>query len=373
MQATLPPFSCTHTPEFPELLSELDCSLVLSTYQAGKVIIVSSNGESLRQLPRTFDTPMGVAIDGNRMAVGTKHEVLLLANDPRLAEKYPNKSDFYDAMYAPRSAHFCGHIDIHDLTWSKEGLVGVSTLFSCLFKLNDTHSFASVWTPPFITNLAPEDRCHLNGMCLVDGSPRYATAFSETDGVQSWRPTKLESGVLMDVTTNEVVMRSLPMPHSPRVFDGQLYLLLSVTGEVVKVDVATGQYEVINHVPAFVRGLAKWGDYLFVGASHLRKTHTFGDLPLAQEGATFCGVMVIHLPTGALVSQLKYVNSCEEIFDVQILPGLRRPGIMGTHGEIHRRALSLKETTFWAAEEDEEARLTSKWQAQRPADPQNNA
>ena len=359
MQASLPPFSCTHTPEFPELLAELDCTLVLSTYQAGKLIFVSSDGEKLRQLPRTFDTPMGVATRGNQMAVGTKHEVLLLANDPRLADGYPNKPKFYDALYVPRSSHYCGHLDIHDLIWADEGLMGVSTLFSCLFRLDESYSFQPVWRPPFISELAPEDRCHLNGLCLVDGHPRYVTAFSETDSTQSWRPTKLDSGVLMDVTTNEVILRDLPMPHSPRVFDGELYLLLSVTGDVVKVDVASGKYEVINRVPAFVRGMVKWGDYLFVGGSHLRKSHTFGDLPLAQEGATFCGVMVIHLPTGAIVSQLKYVNSCEEIFDVQVLHGVRRPGILGTRDNIYQRALSLEERTYWAAEEDEEAQLAA--------------
>ena len=359
MQAQLPPFSCTHTPEFPELLAGLDCSLVLSTYQAGKVILVSSDGETLRQLPRTFNTPMGVAIDGNRMAVGTKHEIVLLVNDPRLAKDYPNRAGFYDAMYAPRSVNYCGHLDIHDLAWTEKGLVGVSTLFSCLFRLDETYSFEPIWRPPFITELAPEDRCHLNGMCLENGEPGYVTAFSLDNTVQGWRPIKLASGILMDPRTNEVLLRELPMPHSPRLFDGELYLLLSVTGDVVKVDLQSGKYEVINRVPAFVRGMAKWGDYLFVGGSHLRKSHTFGDLPMAQEGATFCGVMVIHLPTGATVSQLKYVNSCEEIFDVQVLPNLKRPGILGTQNDVYQRALSLQDSTYWAKEEDEEARLAA--------------
>ena len=121
MRANLPPFSCNHTPEFPELLADLDCSLLISTYQAGKVILISSDGEKLSQLPRAFDTPMGVAVDGSRLAVATKHEMVLLVNEPRLAWNYPNKPNWYDALFVPRSIHFCGQLDIHDIAWGKMG------------------------------------------------------------------------------------------------------------------------------------------------------------------------------------------------------------------------------------------------------------
>ena len=190
-------------------------------------------------------------------------------------------------------------------------------------------------------------------MALVDGKPRYVTAFGVTDTLQGWRPNKLTGGILMDVTTNEILLRNLPMPHTPRVYDGDLYLLLSASGELIRADVATGRYEVVNRVPGFVRGMAKYGDYLFVGSSHLCKSHTFGDLPLAQAGSTFCGVMIIHLPTGAVVGQLKYVNSCNEIYDLVIIPNVRRPNIMNTINPVFRWALSLQESTYWGQEPDE--------------------
>lgn len=341
------PFSCRHTPELPELIAELGCALAISTYQAGKLIIISSDGERIVQLLRTFDTPMGIALDDSRLAVATKSEIVLLANEPRLAESYPKQPGRYDALFIPRSVHFCGQLMVHDMVWTEHGLLGVNTLFSCLFRLDPDFSFAPVWTPSFISKLAPEDRCHLNGLAVVDGKPRYATALGESDTAGGWRDGKECGGILLDVESGETILHGLPMPHSPRVYDGDLYVLLSATGEIVSVDIERGRFEVIHRVDGFVRGMARIGDYLFVTSSRVRKSHTFGDLSLAKTGTAFCGITVLHLPTQAKVGELRYVRSCEEIYDIQVLPGLQRPGILGLADSTHRRALSLPEQTFW--------------------------
>lgn len=348
MDATKPPFSCTCTPAVAELLAQLGCSIALSTYQAGKVLLVSSDGERLTQLPRTFDTPMGLAYDAPHLAVACKHEITRLVNDPRLGWAYPRNPQVYDAFFVPRSAHYCGQLNIHDIAFTAEGnILGVNTLFSCLFQLDAEHSFRPLWQPPFISTLAPEDRCHLNGMAMHDGYPKYVTALGTTDTPGGWRPEKTTDGVLMDVATNEILLRDLAMPHSPRIFDGDLYLLLSATGELVKADPARGTYDVITRIPAFVRGMSRLGDYLFIGCSMLRKTHTFGDLPLAKDPKVFCGMAIVHLPTGAYIGNLHYINSCEEIYDVQVLPSIRRPGILGTESPHYKEALSLPDTTYW--------------------------
>src|SRR5262249_14257330 len=129
------PFTFQHTPQLPEILAELACSLVVSTYQAGKVIVIRSDGERLVQLPRTFEEPMGLAVDGDRMAVATKHSLVMLANEPRLAASYPRQPDTYDALFVPRSVHHVGALAVHDMVFTERGLVGVNTLFSCLFQL----------------------------------------------------------------------------------------------------------------------------------------------------------------------------------------------------------------------------------------------
>lgn len=154
--------------------------------------------------------------------------------------------------------------------------------------------------------------------------------------------------MLMDVKSDEAIISDLPMPHSPRIYDGDLYMLLSATGEIAKVDEKTGSYDVLNKLPGFTRGLARYGDYLFVGLSKLRSTHTFGDLELAGKKDVICGIAVLHLATGALVGQMEFIRTCEEIYDVQVLPGLIKPGIVGPDSDIRKQGLSLPETSFWS-------------------------
>lgn len=350
------PFACSHTPELPELLDELDCSLVLSTYQAGKVILLSSDAERIIQLPRTFEVPMGLAAAGDRLAVATRHEIVMLENEPRLAASYPKQPGAYDALFVPRSSHFCGQLMVHDMVWTTRGLVGVNTLFSCLFQLDDRFSFRPIWKPPFVSELLPEDRCHLNGLAVdPDGEVRFATALGTADSREGWREGKESGGVLLDVASGEVVLGGLAMPHTPRLYDGRLFVLLSATGELAEVDIERGQLEVVRRIDGFARGMARVGDYLFIASSRLRASHTFGDLGLASNPRVFCGLTVVHLPTGAFVGELRYLRSCEEIYDVQALSGLRRPGILGVHDATFRRALTTPERTFWGAELDADA------------------
>ena len=185
---------------------------------------------------------------------------------------------------------------------------------------------------------------------MEDGHPRFVTALGASDTPRGWRPEKITGGILMDVTSGEIVLEGLPMPHSPRVYNGQVYVLLSATGELACADVKAGSYEVVAKMPGFVRGMTLIDDYLFIGLSRLRKTSpTFGDLPIAKE-SVFSGVYVVHLPTGSIAGHLRYTASCEEIYDVSVLTGGRRPGLMGL-GQDHRRALSLPTKSFWAREE----------------------
>ena len=278
----------------------------------------------------------------------------------------------------PRAAYFTGGIDIHDIDYGGETLYAVNTSFSCLIKIDDNYSFTPIWKPPFITKLVSEDRCHLNGMALENEVPKYATAFNRGNSFQSWREEVTTGGILMDVQSNELVAEGLAMPHSPRIFDNQLYILLSATGDLIKtgaqvgfiqyhtsveeiydvqilpgvirpgMDVKTGKYDVVTKLNGFVRGLAKYGDYVFVGLSRLRKnSSTFAKLSIADK-ANQAGIAIIHLPTGAQVGFIQYHTSVEEIYDVQILPGVIRPGILNTLKPEYKMGLSTPETTYWA-------------------------
>lgn len=352
MQATTPPppFSCTYTPNLPELLRQLNCTIALSTFQAGKVIFLSAkNDDELTQLPRNFAKPMGIALHGDKMAIACLDEVLVLTNSPQLAASFPKKPATYDALYMPRAAYFTGQIDIHDLDFGEGNqLFAVNTSFSCIIKIDDNYSFTPIWKPNFISNLASEDRCHLNGMALQDGKPKYVTAFSESDKPQGWRERVTDGGIIIDVESGETIARNLAMPHSPRLFGEELFLLLSATGELVRVDKKSGKYDRVTQLNGFVRGLCMHGDYVFIGLSKLRKSSsTFAKLSFAEK-ANVAGVTVVHLPTGAVVGEIRYQTSVDEIYDVQVLPNCHRPGILNTEKPEYKLGLSTPDATYWA-------------------------
>jgi len=351
--STMPPFAYTTSPEFPELLDQLNISLVISTYQAGKLLFISSDGQQVKLLPRNMDQPMGLAFKGNQLAVACMHDTFVLAHDKRLGVNYPRQAGVYDTMFVPRRQYFTSTLLMHDIGWQtsangEDTLIGVNTLFSCLCRIDGEHSFEPIWTPPFITELAPEDRCHLNGMAMVDGKPKYVTAFGATNSKDDWREHKYEAGIIMDVESNEIIASGLPMPHTPRVFNGQLYVLLSATGELAKVDANTGTYEVVKKFNGYVRGMDIVGDYLFVCLSKIRQSHTFNDSDYAKRRDYQAGFEMIHLPTGATISTLKFARSCDEIYDICVLPNIKRPGMVGVLDGNYRNALTTADGVFWS-------------------------
>jgi uncharacterized protein (TIGR03032 family) len=354
--APLPPFSCSYTRQLPELLMELGCSIAISTYQAGKVILISAkNQDQLIQLPRSFEKPMGIAHKENTLAIATRFEVVTLQNTPGLATNYPRQPNTYDALFMPRVVFNTGELDIHDLHFTNKGILAVNTRFSCLSYVADQFSFVPVWKPSFIKSLEPNDHCHLNGLAFVENRPKYATALGQTDSPGGWRPGKANGGVLIDVETQEIVLEKLPMPHSPRLFGNRLFALLSATGEFIAIDPVVKKYEVVQRLNGFARGMDLVGDYVFIGLSKLRtSSKAFGDLPIASH-SVFSGIVVIHLPTGKLVGQIKYEASVEEIFDVRILPNMRRPGIVNHYKNDKSMLITMPQGNYWANIPSEEA------------------
>lgn len=356
--SSLAPFSCQYTPNVPELLMQLKCSLAISTYQAGKLVFISPKDENyLVQLPRTFDKPMGIALDHSdgKMALACKDKIITFSNSTGLAQHYPKSPNKYDALYMPRLTYHTGPLDIHDLYYGKEGkLYAVNTLFSCIISLDEQFNFTPYWQPPFISKMVSEDRCHLNGMALKDGLPKYASAFNQGDSFQSWREVITTDGIIIDVESNEILTHALAMPHSPRLYNNELFVLLSATGELIKIDTNNGKTETITKINGFVRGMSLHKDYLFIGLSKLRKnSSTFAKLDIAEK-ANQAGIMIVHLPTGSITGQITYLSSVDEIYDVHVIPDFIRPNILNTLTADHKMGLSIPGNTFWAAPKPKE-------------------
>jgi uncharacterized protein (TIGR03032 family) len=322
-------FHYAPTENFVALLQQLRAALLVTTYQANKLLVVRAAGGGLSTLVRTFDRPMGLAADARRMALGTHNQVWFLRNAPDIAPRV-EPAGLHDACYLPRSCHVTGDIGVHDLAWAGDELWLVNTRFSCLCTLDPDYNFVPRWRPPFISVLAAEDRCHLNGLAVVDGRPNCATALGETDTAGGWRADKPHGGCLMDVPTGNVLLRGLSMPHSPRWHDGRLWLLESGTGQVVLIDLGHGRRQNVTQLPGFARGLAFAGPYAFVGLSKIRETSAMNGVPLAERRDQLkCGVAVVDLRSGGVAAMLEFQTAVEEIFDVQVLAGLRFPEVVG--------------------------------------------
>ena len=185
-------------------------------------------------------------------------------------------------------------------------------------------------------------------MALKNGKPKYATAFNEGNTPQSWRENVTTSGVIFDLETNETIVKGLPMPHSPRLFGNELFVLLSATGELAKINVQNGSYDVVCKIGGFVRGMSFHKDYAFIGLSKLRQnSSTFAKLPFAKK-ANQSGIVIVHIPTASIVGKIMYLTSVDEIYDVDIIPNKIRPNILNTYTPDYKMGVSTPNNTYWA-------------------------
>ncbi|HEV7491552.1 MAG TPA: TIGR03032 family protein [Rhodanobacteraceae bacterium] len=318
-----------HTTNFPDLLRQLKGCLVVSTYQAGKLVILRPDGNTINTHFRSFNRPMGMAADGERLALGAHIEIAEFRNMPAVAKRLQDPPR-HDAVFLARRGHITGAIDIHEMAWDRYGdLWFVNTLFSCLCTLDFKSSFVPRWRPRFVSHYAPEDRCHLNGLGMRDGKPRYLTALGESNKPQGWRENKRDGGILFDMAQDRIIARGLSMPHSPRWYDNRLWVLESGRGRLITIDPKTGEKTDVAKVPGFARGLDFIGPVAFIGLSQLRETNAFTDIEITEDNVDRqSGVWAVHIGTGNTIGLLKFTGGVQEIFAVQALPGILFPEII---------------------------------------------
>jgi uncharacterized protein (TIGR03032 family) len=322
-------FSYSSSENFEELLDQIRGSVLISTYQAGRLIVIGIFEGRLTLTLHSFDSAMGIAAAQDRIAVGSSAQIWLLQSQHDIAKRL-DPPGRYDGCYVTRISHVTGEVRVHELAWVGRELWFVNTLFSCLCMLQPAMSFLPMWKPPFISTAVADDRCHLNGLAVADGLPRYVTALAETDTVEGWREQKVTGGCLIDVPGNATIARGFAMPHSPRVHEGQVWLLDSGRGRLVTVDPVSGRTETVAELPGYPRGLAFSGPFALIGLSRIRDTAGFAELPLAQNRDRLkCGLAIVELASGRLVSLLEFGSGVHETFDVQILPGIRCAAISG--------------------------------------------
>jgi uncharacterized protein (TIGR03032 family) len=319
---TTDPLRSIYTSNLPDIFRQLGICLAVSTYQAGKVILVREDNGTMNTHFRNFHKPMGIAAGPNgELSVGGANTVWYYRNMPAVAKKLdpPNK---HDACYLPRRIHVTGDIDIHEMAYNEnDELIIVNTKFCTLCTIDPDHSFNPFWRPSFVTALAPQDRCHLNGLAMLNGKPKFVTALGETDTPGGWRENKRDGGLLIDVETNEILLRGLSMPHSPRIYDNKLWLLESGEGSLAMVNLQDRSWQTIARLPGFTRGISFVGPLAFIGLSQVRESAVFSGIPLVERlQERTCGVWIVNINTGETVGFLRFEEGVQEIFAVQVLP-----------------------------------------------------
>jgi uncharacterized protein (TIGR03032 family) len=340
---------CLASATFEEWIAHAGGTLGVSTYQAGKVAMIGWDGRQVAILMRDFDKPLGLAVAGNRMVLATRQDLYIFANSPLLAREFlEDQPGRYDALYLPRATYHTGDLHTHDVAISTEGIILTVTRFSCLARVSFDFNFVPIWKPRFVTDVVPEDRCHLNGLALYENRPKYVTALGTTDTAGAWRENKAAGGIVIDVTTDEIITQGLSMPHSPRCYDGRLWVLNSGAGELLTIDPASGRQNVVCALPGYLRGLCFIGPYAVIGLSRIREKHIFGGLPVQTRWERLrCGLAVVDLRSGTEAGFFEFTEGCEEIYDVQFLPGINRPMILNMEKTATRQAMSNPQSSFW--------------------------
>jgi len=398
-------FDCEYTENLPALFKKLNISLAFTSYQAGRLMLIRGDGESLDVNFKSFPRPMGLTATEKGITLGIFTQIVnfqredgLLAElkkplqsieddvtAPRIIPKevagddkhegeeegqrepgdsdeqggqevddlqltpeqqekleaqqkemreYQEKlnaavDDRVDACFITRSAHYSGMINIHDIDWGDEGLWAVNSSFSCLCTIEPDFSFVPRWKPHFISELVPEDRCHLNGMTLRDGKPAYVTTFSKNNGKGMWRKGEEHDGTLMDVESNTILVDGLAMPHSPRWYNERVYFCNSGHGLLCSYDPVTKNTEVIAEVPGFTRGMDFYGPLAFVGLSKVRAADVTSPAPLAEKyDETFSGIWIFNLTDGSEVGSIRFTGNVDQIYDVAVIPDCSFPELI---------------------------------------------
>ena len=333
------------SPDFPDWVGQENISFCLTTYQAGKLVFIGKSFThplfvSSIPLPRC----MGMYLTPSSLYVSSQNQILGF---------FSIRSDTFnevtsDCLYVPQICYFTGGLDVHDLVVDRDGyVVFANTMFSCLATNAVDASFVPIWKPWYVTELVPEDRCHLNGIAKRDDVPRYVSMCGIGDTESEWRNNRLSGGVVMDVQTNRIVCDGLSMPHSPRWHQDKLWLLNSGQGEFGYIDPDRGVFVPVTFCPGYLRGLTFYKKFALVGISKFKEEKTLSPLPfkdkLARHKAkSHCGLLFIDYQKGKIEKCLIFESGITEIYDVAVLPGVARPRVIEPNSEAAQTTIKIK-------------------------------
>jgi uncharacterized protein (TIGR03032 family) len=370
-------FSSTATDNFAKILKALNISLAVTSYQSARLILVRSDGETIDTNLKAFPRPMGIYADENHITLGTFNQVLefkraddilesikngsldntgnfskkVLEKDKEKMQELKEQRDEEiaevrkaDSLYLHRASLTTGMINIHDIAWGDEGLWVVNSTFSCLSTLSPDNSFIARWKPKFISELVPEDRCHLNGMAMLNGKPKYVTTFNMEDSRDSWSEGRIDYGTLIDIDTDEILIEGMIMPHSPKVYKGEIYVCESGIGVVWRYNPKTKEKTEVIKLQGFTRGLYFYGGVMFVGTSQVRASEIKNPSPITtMYDETYAGVWMINLETNEEIGHIKFEGDVDQIYDITVIPDSTMPELLNVGSSLTRHIFDFSD------------------------------
>jgi uncharacterized protein (TIGR03032 family) len=276
---------------------------------------------------------MGIAIANSKLCFSNVNGIFTHI-DSLKNEKI--KKSIIDINYFPIKFNMVGTADIHDVRLTSDGSKSYFVLakYNCIATTSEDKSFNVVWVPPWIEydkelhkSLPFEDRCHLNGLCLINDKPGFICAASKTNYMNAWKESKNKGqGIVYDIQKDEICCTGLYNPHSPRFYKNKLWILESGTGNFGYIKIANRKFKPCKFIPGFLRGLDFINNYAVVTSSLDRHDQAFKDIPLSKylddtNTESKCGIWIINLDTYDIVYNIIFTKNVIELYDIAISPG----------------------------------------------------
>lgn len=297
-------------------------TLAVTTYNSGKLALFSAPDGELQASYWSSPRPMGLAASGRRLALATRDHFWRF----RWSRDDEAAGEQSSPLISVASVTATGRIDAHDVAYDAHGPLFANTRFNCVARPSKRGGFKPIWRPTFMegeASLQQVDCCHLNGIGVGGGLQlEMATAFCDRATPAAWRAgDRFQSGVLIDVPRNRIVLRGLCLPHSPRWFAGEWWLCDSGRGVLAVVDVKSDRYEAAVELPGFTRGLTFAAGRAIVGLSRIRKRHILDAPPVRDRWRRLrSGLSLVDCQRGVETGSLEFVRGGREVYDVTFLP-----------------------------------------------------
>lgn len=306
-------YSSRATPSFIKFLELLNISLLVSSYDTHRVIAINAKNNQLNTFLHPVPRPRGLAVKENCISISSLFEV---------THYYRDSTE--TGTFWPRSQHITGELNIHDIAWGEGGLWLVNTEFSCLATLSPELSFNPKWWPFFKTSKSKDSSCHLNGMAMQNGEPKFATCFGPFKENSNARFGNIQqSGLILNVEDNRIFAEGLWMPHSPTIHQDFLYVCNSGFGQVIRYSLDGEKAECVANLNGFTRAMAFTDDFVFVCVSKVRGSKAQTPSFDYQKGINNnAGIYIIDLNSFEVVAKLEFTGDVGQLYDIVILEDL---------------------------------------------------